>query len=104
MNKTENKIHVIKERSKVIFEIPKIITPPYQYDYTTRQVVAQSLFFRALYNMVHIPYYKFHNNTVITVSRSININASTIVKPVISCGNITIGTYVQLIIVVILVK
>lgn len=29
MNKTENKIHVIKERSKVIFEIPKIITPPY---------------------------------------------------------------------------
>ena len=44
MNKTENKIHVIKERSKVVFEIPKIITPPYQYDYTTRQVVAQSLF------------------------------------------------------------
>lgn len=37
-------IHVIKERSKVILEIPKIITPPYQYDYTTRQVVAQSLF------------------------------------------------------------
>lgn len=41
-------IHVIKERSKVILEIPKIITPPYQYDYTTRQVVAQSLFFRAI--------------------------------------------------------
>lgn len=60
MNRPENKIHVIKERSKVIFEIPKIITPPCQYDYTTRQVVAQSLFFRALYNMVHIPYYKFH--------------------------------------------
>lgn len=54
-------IHVIKERSKVILEIPKIITPPYQYDYTTRQVVAQSLFFfRALYNVVHKPYYKFH--------------------------------------------
>lgn len=53
-------IHVIKERSKVILEIPKIITPPYQYDYTTRQVVAQSLFFRVLYNVVHIPYYKFH--------------------------------------------
>lgn len=40
--------------------------------------------------------------TVITVSRSININASTIVMPVISCGIITIGIYVQLIIVVIL--
>lgn len=53
-------IHVIKERSKVILEIPKIITPPYQYDYTTRQVVAQSLFFLGLYNVVHIPYYKFH--------------------------------------------
>ncbi len=44
----------------------------------------------------------FINNTVITVSRSININASTIVIPVISCGIITIGTYVPLIIVVIL--
>lgn len=53
-------IHVIKERSKVILEIPKIITPPYQYDYTTRQVVAQSLFFRVLYNVAYIPYYKFH--------------------------------------------
>lgn len=97
-------IHVIKERSKVILEIPKIITPPYQYDYTTRQVVAQSLFFRVLYNVVHIPYYKFHNNTDMTVSRSININASIIVIPVISCDIITIGIYVQLIIVVILVK
>ena len=46
----------------------------------------------------------FINNTVITVSRSININASTIVMPVISSGIITIGTYVPLIIVVILVK
>lgn len=36
-------IHVIKERSKVILEIPKIITPPYQYDYTTRQDAIQPL-------------------------------------------------------------
>lgn len=42
------------------------------------------------------------NNTVVTVSRSIKINASAIVMPVISCGIITIGIYVQLIIVVIL--
>ena len=44
----------------------------------------------------------FINNTVITVSRSININASTIVMTVMSCGIITIGIYVQLIIVIIL--
>ena len=102
MNKTENKIHVIKERSKVVFEIPKIITPPYQYDYTTRQVVAQSLFL-GLYIMWCIYHIiNFINNTVITVSRSININASINEMPVISCGIITIGIYVQLIIVVIL--
>lgn len=102
MNKTENKIHVIKERSKVIFEIPKIITPPYQYDYTTRQVVAQSIFLGLyiIWCIYHI--INFINNTVVTVSRSININASAIVMPVISCGIITIGIYVQLIIVVIL--
>ena len=104
MNKTENKIHVIKERSKVVFEIPKIITPPYQYDYTTRQVVAQSLFLGIyiIWCIYHI--INFINNTVITVSGSININASLNVIPVISCGIITIGIYVQLIIVVILVK
>lgn len=39
-----------------------------------------------------------------TVSRSINISASTNVIPVISCDIITIGIYVQLIIVVIPVK
>lgn len=97
-------IHVIKERSKVILEIPKIITPPYQYDYTTRQVVAQSLFFRVyiMWCIYHI--INFINNTDMTVNRSININASIIVMSVISCGIITIGTYVPLIIVVILVK
>lgn len=96
-------IHVIKERSKVILEIPKIITPPYQYNYTTRQVVAQSIFL-GLYIMWCIYHIiNFINNTVITVSRSININASTIVMPAISCGIITIGTYVPLIIVVILI-
>lgn len=46
----------------------------------------------------------FINNTDMTVSRSININASIIVMLVISYGIITIGIYVQLIIVVILVK
>ena len=46
----------------------------------------------------------FINNTDMIVNRSININASIIVMPVISCGIITIGTYVPLIIVVILVK
>lgn len=44
----------------------------------------------------------FINSTDMAVSRSININASTIVIPVISCGIITIGIYVQLIIVIIL--
>lgn len=44
----------------------------------------------------------FINNTDVTVSRSININASTNVIPVISCEIITIGIHVQLIIIVIL--
>lgn len=44
----------------------------------------------------------FINNADTKVSRSININASTIVMTVMSCGIITIGIYVQLIIVVIL--
>ena len=44
----------------------------------------------------------FINSTDMTVSRSININASIKVMPVTSCGIITIGIYVQLIIIVIL--
>lgn len=46
----------------------------------------------------------FINNTDVTVRRRININASAIVMPVMSCDIITIGIYVQLIIIVILVK
>lgn len=42
----------------------------------------------------------FINNTDMTVNRSININASAIEMPVISCGIITIGIYVPLIIVI----